>query len=205
MAAGVAHREGQRLPPGEAAEVDQRRRDRRVGEDRAGVVDAEAALAGDERDPVGERHDALEPVLGQEHGQAEVVDEPGDRGEDVLGRGRVEGRGGFVEHQHARVRGEHRPDGHPLLLAAGQAAQGAGAEVGDAEQVERLLDPAAHRLGGRAELLHAVGQLLLDRVGDEPGERVLADVADEVRPLARRLLDDARAVEQDVAGEHARR
>ena len=94
-------------------------------------------------------------------------------------------------------------DRDALLLAAGERAQVAGAQVGDAEQVEGLLDPAAHRLGGGAELLHAVGELLLDRVGDEPGERVLADVADEVRPLARRLLDDAGAVEQHVAAEDA--
>ena len=129
------------------------------------------------------------------------MDQAGDRGEHVLGRRRVEGRGGLVEDQHARVGGEHRPDGDALLLAAGEGAQVARAQVGDAEQVERLLDPAAHRLRSGAELLHAVGELLLDRVGDEPGERVLADVPDEVRPLARRLVDDAAPVEQDVAGE----
>ena len=52
------------------------------------------------------------------------------------------------------------------------------AQVGDAEQVEGLLDPAAHGRRVEAELLHAVGQLLLDGVGDEAGDRVLADVPD---------------------------
>ena len=35
-------------------------------------------------------------------------------------------------------------------------------------------------VGRQAELLHAVGELLLDGVGDEAGERVLADVPDQV-------------------------
>ncbi len=99
--------------------------------------------------------------------------------------------------------GEDRADGHPLLLAPGQGAQVAGAQGGDAEQVERLLDPAAHGVRRDAELLHAVGELLLDRVGDEARDRVLADVADDVRALARREVDDAPAVEQDVPGEGA--
>ena len=63
--------------------------------------------------------------------------------------------------------------------AAGERAQVAGAQVGDAEQVEGLLDPAAHRVRRQAELLHAVGELLLDGVGDEAGGRVLADVPDQ--------------------------
>ena len=131
-------------------------------------------------------------MLGEEHRQAEVVDQARDGREDLLGRRRVEGGGGLVEHQDAGVGGQHRPDGDALLLAAREGAQVAGAQVGDAQQVERLLDPAAHGLRRGAELLHAVGELLLDRVGDEPGERVLADVPDEVGPLARRLVDDAR-------------
>ena len=53
----------------------------------------------------------------------------------------------------------------------------AAAQVGDAHQVERFLDPFAHRDGGDAELFHAVGDLVLDPVGDEGGDRVLADVA----------------------------
>ena len=191
MAARVADGQRQRVPAGEAAELDERRRHRRVDQDLAGLVDPDAAVTGDEADPVGERDHALEPVLGEEHGQAEVVDQAGDGREDLLGRRRVEGGGGLVEDQHAGVGGQHRPDGDALLLAAGEGAEVARAQVGDAEQVERLLDPAAHRLRSGAELLHAVRELLLDRVGDEPGERVLTDVPDEVRPLARRLVDDA--------------
>ena len=72
-----------------------------------------------------------------------------------------------------------------------------GTQVGDPQQVQRLLDPAAHRLGA-ARAAPCRGQLLLDRVADEAGGRVPTHVADHVRPLARRGADDARAVEQHV-------
>ena len=101
------------------------------------------------------------------------------------------------------MHGEHGADGDPLLLATREGAQVAGAQVGDAEQVEGLLDPAAHGRRGQAELLHAVGQLLLDGVGDEAEGRVLTDVPDHVRPVPRRTAQHALALEQHVAGEHA--
>ena len=134
-------------------------------------------------DPVGVLDDPFEPVLGQQHGDAEVVDQPGDRGQHLLGRRRVEGRGRLVEDQDAGVGGQHRADGDPLLLAAGELVQRPVAQLGDAEQVEGLLDPLAHDVGRDGQLLHAVGQLLLDRVGDEAGQRVLADDADDVGQL----------------------
>ena len=158
-----------------------------------GVAHADPAVAGEQADPVGERDDPLEPVLRDQHGQPEVVHEPGQRREDVLGRGRVEGGGRLVEHEHPRVHREHRSDRDPLLLPARQGPQVAVAQLGDAEQVERLLDPASHRVGGQPELLHPVGELLLHRVGDEAGGRVLADVADQVGALARRRSGSRRA------------
>ena len=176
VAAGVADGQRERVPAHETAELDQRRGDGRVLQQPLRLVDADAAVAGDQADPVGEGHDPLEAVLREQDGQAEVVDEPGDGREHVLGGGRVERRGGLVQHQHARVRGEHGADRDALLLAAGEGAQVARPEVRDAEQVEGLLDAAAHRAGRCPELLHAVGELLLDRVGDEarpagPGRR----------------------------------
>ncbi len=113
---------------------------------------------------VGVLHDPLEAVLRHHDGDAEIVDEARDGGEHLFGRGGVEGRGGLVEHQHARVRGEHRADRDPLLLAARQRAQRTAAQVGDAQEVERLLDPLAHHGLRHRELLHGVGQLLLHRV-----------------------------------------
>ena len=88
-----------------------------------GADDERRPVAGHQDDPVGERHDALEPVLGHHHGQAEVVHQAGQRTEDLFGRGRIEGRGRLVEHQQPRRRGQDRPDGHPLLLAARERPQ----------------------------------------------------------------------------------
>ena len=64
---------------------------------RVAVLDG--AVAGQVHDAVGVLHDALEPVLGHHHGDAEVVHEPRDRGEHLLGAGRVERRRGLVEHE----------------------------------------------------------------------------------------------------------
>ena len=55
--------------------------------------------------------------------------------------------------------------------------------------------------GGDAERLHAVGQLLLDRVGDEAGERVLPDVPDDVGEVARPVLAGVAAGDGHPAGQ----
>ncbi len=79
-------------------------------------------------------------MFGEQYGDAEVVDETGDGGQDLLrGRG-VEGGGRFVQDEYARVGGEDGADGDPLLLAAGELVQGAVAQVREAEEVQGLLD-----------------------------------------------------------------
>ena len=78
---------------------------------------------------------------------------------------------------------------------------GAAAQLGDAEQVERLLHPLAHHGLGDRELLHRVGQLLLDRVGHEAGQRVLPDHADDVGEVAGRMGAGVAAVDDHPAGE----
>ena len=76
-------------------------------------------------------------------------------------------------------------DRDPLLLSSGESRQRPAAQVRDTEQVEGLLDAAAHHRGLDRELLHHVGELFLDHVGDEARLRVLPDVADDVGQLAR--------------------
>ena len=198
-APGLAHRQRQRRPAERAAELDDRRHHRRDGEQVGRHTDAHPAVAVEQRHPIGERHHPLQPVLGEQHGHPEVVHQPGEGGEHLLGGGGVERGRRLVEHEQPRVHGEHRPDRHPLLLAARERAQLAGSEVGHAEQVERLLHAAAHRGLRQPQLLHAVGQLLLHGVGDEAGERVLAHVADRVGALARRRRGDHLAVEPHLA------
>ncbi len=148
-------------------------------------------------DPVGVLHDPFEPVLGQHDRDAEVVHQPGDRREHLLGRGRVERRGRLVEHEHARVRREHCADRDPLLLTARDLVQRAVAQLREPEQVERLLDALAHHGGRDRELLHAVGELLLDGVGDETRQRILTDDTDDVGELARRVRRRIAAADGD--------
>ena len=94
-------------------------------------------------------------------------------------------------------------DRHPLLLAAGEVLQGAAAQLGQAEQVEGLLDPASHGGGLDAHRLHAVGDLLLDGVGDERGDRVLHDHTDEVGEVAGAVRAGVPAGDHDRAAQPA--
>ena len=99
----------------------------------------------------------------------------------------IERRRRLVEDEHAGVRGERGADRGALELAARELAQRAVPQVGEPEQVERLLDALAHDVGRDRELLHAVRELFFERVGDAARERVLADDADDVGQLARRM------------------
>ena len=78
-------------------------------------------------------------------------------------------------------------------------------QVGEAEQVERLLDAAAHDVRRQADRLHAVGELVLDHVGDEAGQRVLRDDADDVGELARRVQRGCRGRRRSPARTACRR
>ncbi len=80
-------------------------------------------------------------------------------------------------------------------------AQRSVAQLGDAEEIQCLLDAVAHDVGGQAELLHRVGQLLLDGVGGESRERVLGDEAHDVGQLARRVVARVAARDRHPARE----
>ena len=99
--------------------------------------------------------------------------------------------------------GQHRADRDPLLLAAGQLGERPVPQVGEPEQVEGLLDALAHHGGCQPQRLHAVGELVLDVVGDEAGQRVLADEADHVGEVARPVGGGVPAVDDDPAGQGA--
>ena len=159
--------------------------------------------AAEVHDAVGVLHDAFEAVFGDDDGRTEVVHEPRDRGEHLFGGGGVERGGRFVEHEHAWVGGQHGADRDALLLAARQRAERPVAERGEPEEVERLLDALAHHVGRQRELLHPVRELFLDGVGDESGERVLADDADDVGELARRMRARVATVDEHAAREVA--
>ena len=83
------------------------------------------------------------------------------------------------------------------------ARSGRSRSVGQPEEVERLLDALAHHVGRQRELLHPVRELFLDGVGDESGERVLADDADDVGELTRRVRARFATVDEHAAREVA--
>ena len=103
------------------------------------------------------------------------------------------------------MRGEHRADRDALELAGRELVQRAVTKLGQAEQVERLLDALAHHVGRDRELLHAVRELLLERVGDAARERILGDDADEVGQLARRMRAGVATVDGDPPAQLDRR
>ena len=129
--------------------------------------------------------------------------QPLEHGEDLLGRGRVQRGGRLVEDQDLGVRGEHRADRDPLPLAAGERGDGPVAQLGEAQQVQGLLDAAAHHVGGEAQRLHAVGEFVLDGVGDEVGQRVLAHGADDIGEFARLVGAGVPAGDRDPAAQGA--
>ena len=57
----------------------------------------------EDHDHVGVFDDAFEPMFGEHHGDPEVVHQPGQRGEHIFGRGRVERRRRLVEHEDLRM------------------------------------------------------------------------------------------------------
>ncbi len=127
-------------------------------------------------------------MLGDEHRQAEVVDEASQRVEDFLGRGRIEGGRRLVENQHTGQRRQYGTDRHPLLLSPGEPAQRSVPQLVEAEKVDRVLDAPAHGLWCDTEVLHGVRQFVLDALGDEAGQRILADIAHDIGQLARPVL-----------------
>ena len=70
-----------------------------------------------------------------EHGDAPLA-QPREEVEDRLLGVHVHAGEGLVEQQHVRLLGERPGEEHALLLAAGQLADGAPRELGDAELVE---------------------------------------------------------------------
>lgn len=205
-AAGVADRQGERGPAREAAQGDHRRMDRGDGHDlRRGADDRGRARRRQQQDPVGVLDDPLQPVLRHEHGRAQVVDQPLEDREDLLGRRRVQRGRRLVQHQHLRVRGQHRADRHPLLLAAGQRRDRPVAELVQPQQVQGLLHPAAHHRWWQAQRLHAVGELVLDHIRHEVRERVLAHRAHHVRELPRPVRTRVTARDRDTAAQGAAR
>ena len=135
---------------------------------RSGGPDVGAPIDTSDRE-VGEASDTFEAVLGDQHGEAEVVDHAMQSGEDVFGPLRVELAGRFVEDQYPGAGRERGSDRDALALSAGQASDAPVADASEREEIQHLLDPSAHRGGRDPEVLHRVGEFVLDTVQDERG------------------------------------
>ena len=151
----VAHGQGQRMPAEQAAERHDRRRAGVLGQHRPRIARGDHSSIFDARHVVRERCRAVEAVLGEHHGGAEVGVEAGQRRQHVVGALRIELRRRLVEHDRRRRRRECTGDRDPLLLAARERARGAVAEVRDRRARRALprLDaasPARSSRGSRA-------------------------------------------------------
>jgi hypothetical protein len=71
----------------------------------------------------------------------------------------------------------------------------------ETQQVQGVLHPAPHHLRIETEVLHGVGELVLDHVGHEAGGGILAHHADHVGELTGRELPGGPSVDQDLAGQ----
>ena len=159
--AGVAHGERQRVPAEQPAEVGDGRRAGVAGEHGAPVAPAAAMPpAGDEHGAVGERRGALEPVLGEHDGRAEVVVQSGERGEHVVGALRIELRRGLVEHEHRGRGGQRAGDRAALALAARQRRRVSGRGGGRCRARRAPPRPAAasRRVGTRGSRARTRGR-----------------------------------------------
>ncbi len=200
---GVAYRQRQGIPAGQSTEFDHRWGDLGGTEHGRRSSGRDGTVGFDLDDPICVLHDPLESVLGQDHRHTQVVHEASDGGKHLFGSGRIQRRGRLVENQDTGVSGQHRSDGHPLLLAARQLMKGPVPQVGDAQEIEGLLDTLAHDIRRNCQLLHAVGKLLLDGVGGEAGEWILSDHPDHVGQLPWRTQTGLAPVDQHPPGHGA--
>ena len=134
-------------------------------------------------------------MLGHDDRDPEVVDEALQRREDLLGRPWVERRRGLVENEHLRMRCQDGADRDALLLPGGQCLQRAVAKFREAQQVERLLDPAAHDLIRQAQALHAVRKLVFHCVRDEAARGILEHDTDDVGQVPRCMRSGVASVD----------
>ena len=114
----------------------------------------------------------------------------------LLAQLQVERAERLVEQEHLRPVDEGAGDRDALLLAAGELARAAGAETGQADELQHLVDLALHVLPVDALPAQPEGDVLED--GQMREERVALEDGVHV-PLVRRQADDVLATEQDRA------
>ena len=97
-------------------------------------------------------------MLGHDDGLARRFQRRHHLGEALHG-GHVQGGRRLVQHEHRRLHGEGRGDGHRLLLAAGKLLDAAIEQIGDPQGPGRLGHPRHNLAAGKAQVLAAEGDL----------------------------------------------
>jgi len=145
----------------------------------------------------------LHAVLGEDDGGACVLRESAHGGEQLLGAHGVELRGGLVEEQKVRLRGDDSGEGDLLELASGEFRQRGVAQARKAEGDERLLDEAGDGVAVDAEVLEAEGDLALDGGHDGLVFGVLEDQAHPAGEVVWPRRARVELVHGDASGERA--
>ena len=171
--------ERHRLPRQRLAQPHERRPKLDLRQHLARLVDQHRAAVVRQVDhPVYIRQHALQPVLGEQDGQAQVGVEAHQGVEHILGRLGIQLRRRLVQHQDMRSQRQGGADRHALALAAGECLERPVAQRLQVQQVERLLDAHPHLLRGHGGVFQRKGDLVLDPVHDELRLGILEDKPD---------------------------
>ena len=138
-------------------------------------------------------------------GDADVVHQPVQDRQDLFCGNGIQRRGGFVEHQHSRSRGQGGADGDPLLLPAGELGDGAVAKGGEAQQVEGLLHPTLPRVRVVGARSHACRDDGLHGADHDLGARILTNQPHEGSTIVGVLVPQVHSVDDDAPAELGRR
>ena len=147
----------------------------------------------------GQRQRLLQPVLRQQHGNAQLPVQPPHRLQKVGGGDGIQLAGGLVQYQQPRLHHHHGGQRQQLLLSAGQLVHPPVEPVLYAEEGRHLRHPAADGGCVIAQALQPEGQLVPHLVGDGLLLRGLQHEADIRRLAAGRQLLQRLPIEPHAA------
>ena len=135
---------------------------------------------------VGQRHSLLQPLLGQQDRQPQLLVELAQRVQKGARRNGVELARRLVQNEHVRPHDHDGREVEHLLLAAGERGHVAVEPVGNAEVARHLGDAQAHGFFLAPKALEPERQLVEHLVRHDLVVRVLEHEADAPRLLGKR-------------------
>src|SRR5262245_22647295 len=121
---------------------------------------------------------------------------------DVEHGNRIHASEGLIEQDEARLRGKGARDLHAPPLPARQADREAGAQMGDVEVAQEIVEPFADDVGVAVVQLQHRLHVFLDRQAPEYRSLLRQVGQAEPRAAVHRRVREARAVEKQVAAVH---